>query len=144
MGAAIVFWRRTRGKQQKELAEDCGWVSSRLSKYETGGAWPDEESIEILAGRLEISAEDLRRTQKILYDHRLVVEGETEAAEKPEEAPPRAGEVRERAAESSTDLERRWEELRRLEADQRAMRDQLEQETHEAVLRSALAESKGA
>jgi transcriptional regulator with XRE-family HTH domain len=143
MGVSIAFWRRLRKKKQKELAKDCGWPAPRISRYETARAWPDEESIETLARKLEISPEDLRRTQKVLYDHELAVEGEAEAAATSNEEPPEEGVVRERPEEPSTDLARRWEELRNLEAEARVIRDQLEQETHEALFRSALAESKG-
>lgn len=138
LGASISFWRRLRGKKQKELAESCGWPPARISKYETGRAWPDDQSVELVAAKLGISAEDLRRTQRVLFEHMLAVAREPRAIHGTEDSADAGTEVREPPPESS-DLSRRWEELRRREGEVRADRDQLAQETYEALVRTALA-----
>lgn len=138
MGVAIVFWRRKRKLKQKELAEQCGWRPPRISKYETGRAWPEDESVEILARNLGISPEDLRRTQKLLYDLMLIVEGKVGPDREPEVVTPEANLIAEAASWASMDLDERWKELHRLEGMVRALRDRLQQDTHKAHIHSFL------
>jgi transcriptional regulator with XRE-family HTH domain len=138
MGTAIVFWRRKRDLRQKDLAEACSWPAGRVSDYERGKSWPEEESVETLGRNLRIPPEELRRTQKLLYNQMLFVEGEVVPADEADVVAPAISWIEDTGAWSSTDLERKWKALHDLEGKVRAFRDRLQRETHDEQIRAAL------
>lgn len=139
MGAAITFWRRDRRYKQKELAERCGWQAGRISKYETGGSWPDDDSLQTLSKVLEVPRETFYLGQEALLRHRarvLRTGGET-IQEEARSAAER--EVREPVPRLTVELAERWEDLEQAEAALRTRRRLLEIETQHALLQAAVA-----
>lgn len=124
--------------KQKALAQECGWRPARISKYETGRTWPEEESVETLARKLKIPPKELRRTQMLLYDQVLTFEGQAERSDEWKVGVPPGNWIGETAAWASMDLDQRWQQLHRMEGIVRALRDQLQQETNKEQIRSAL------
>lgn len=130
MGGAIVLWRRVRELAQQELAELCGWPKGRVSKYETGSQWPDDETVQRIATILKIERETLYHTQAVCLD--LLRSYHVDSGEEPATG---AGFGADSALPA--DLQRGWAELLRAEAELARRRLELEYATRVAAAREA-------
>ena len=130
MGSAIFLWRRVRELAQQELAEKCGWPKGRVSKYETGSQWPDDETVQRIATVVGIERETLYHTQAVLFD--LLRSYQVEVGD---EAGP--GEALGSDSALPPNLQRRWADLLRAEAELARRRLEIEWETRVAAAREA-------
>lgn len=138
MGAAITFWRRDRGHKQKELAKLCEWQPGRISKYETGSAWPDDDSLRTLTEKLDLPRETFYLGQEALLRHRARVLRTGGEAIQEEGRSREGGEVREPVPGLPGELAEKWEDLEQAEAAVKTRRRRLEIETQNALLQAAV------
>lgn len=81
-GAYLAMLRKARGQTQQEAAERLGVSNKTISKWESGGGFPDITVLPALAELYGVTADDILAGETLTDRRRAVLEGETAARKK--------------------------------------------------------------
>lgn len=81
-GAYLAMLRKARGMTQQESAEQLGVSNKTVSKWESGGGFPDITVLPALAELYGVTADDILAGETLTDRRRMLLEGETAARKK--------------------------------------------------------------
>lgn len=81
-GAYLAMLRKARGMTQQETAEQLGVSNKTISKWESGGGFPDITVLPALAELYGVTADDILAGETLTDRRRAALEGETTARKK--------------------------------------------------------------